>query len=146
MKQFLELFNPLPGNHYLHITTASNEISKTLQEILSVVDGKLNLVLYNEENLDFTKPFRALPRDHDIVIFQDVFQAHKYKSTILKLAYTTLANNANIIILEKKGVMDINETKEILEKHEFRSSNEIDILDGYDLVIAKKMHMWGNGL
>jgi hypothetical protein len=65
---------------------------------------------------------------------------------ILKLAYTTLANTANIVIIEKKGVMDIEAVKTMLEEHEFRASNEIDIIDGYDLVMAKKMHMWGAGL
>ncbi|MDQ1245442.1 MAG: hypothetical protein QG565_1783, partial [Campylobacterota bacterium] len=34
----------------------------------------------------------------------------------------------------------------LLEEFEFRAPNEIDIVEGYDLIIAKKMHMWGNGL
>jgi hypothetical protein len=42
--------------------------------------------------------------------------------------------------------MDIESTKELLEKFEFRAPNEIDVIDEYDLVMAKKMHMWGNGL
>ena len=37
-------------------------------------------------------------------------------------------------------------TKEMLEEFEFRSPNEIDVLPEYDLVMAKKLHMWGNGL
>jgi hypothetical protein len=48
--------------------------------------------------------------------------------------------------MEKKGVMDIEAIKTMLEEHEFRAPNEIDVIDGYDLVMAKKMHMWGNGL
>ena len=36
---------------------------------------------------------------------------------------------------------------EEMDKYErIKSSNDIDIVDGYDLIIAKKMHMWGNGL
>ena len=38
------------------------------------------------------------------------------------------------------------ETKEILEDFEFRVANYIDLVEGYDLIMAKKMHMWGNGL
>jgi len=146
LKQFLELFNPLPGNHYLQVTTYEDEITSALSSLMDSVDGELNIVLYNEENLDFSKPFRARPRDHDIVIFQDIFYAHENQKMLLKLAYTTLANTANIIIMEKKGVMDIEVLKTTLEEFEFRAPNEIDIVDGYDLVIAKKMHMWGNGL
>jgi len=42
--------------------------------------------------------------------------------------------------------MNIEKTKELMEKFEFRSPNEIDILDEFDLGMTKKMHMWGNGL
>ena len=42
--------------------------------------------------------------------------------------------------------MDIEAMKEMLEEFEFRAANEIDVLPEYDLVMAKKMHMWGNGL
>jgi len=114
--------------------------------LMNGVDGVLNLALYNDENLDFTQPFRAKPRNHDIVVLKDIFYAHKNQSMILKLTYKTLVNTANIIIMEKKGVMDIEALKTTLEEFEFRAPNDIDIVDGYDLVMAKKMHMWGNGL
>jgi len=42
--------------------------------------------------------------------------------------------------------MDIEAMKEMLEEFEFRAANDIDVVEGYDLVMAKKMHMWGNGL
>jgi len=48
--------------------------------------------------------------------------------------------------MEKKGLMNIEEIKQILEENEFRAANQIDVLEKYDLVMAKKMHMWGNGL
>ena len=146
LDQFLELFNPLPGNHYLQVTTSKDEISSALESLMDKVDGEFNLVLYNEENLNFSQPFRAIPRDNDIVVIKDVFSQHENKEMLLKLAYLTLANTANVIILEKKGLLDVEITKELLEKFEFRAPNDIDILDGYDLIMAKKMHMWGNGL
>lgn len=146
LDKFLQLFNPYPGNHYLQICKEENEITKELKLLLKRVEGKLNLALYNEQNLNFSQAFRASPRMHDIVIIQDVFSKHENPNIILKLAYQTLANSANIIILEKKGSINIASTKILLEELEFRAANEIDIVDGYDLVIAKKMHMWGNGL
>ena len=146
LEQFLQLFNPLPGNHFLQITTAEDEITKALSLMLEGVDGELDLALYNEDNLDFSKPFRAPARSNDMVIFKDVFHAHKNQKMILKIAYTSLANTADIIIMEKKGVMDVQAMKEMLEEFEFRAANDIDVVEGYDLVIAKKMHMWGAGL
>ena len=161
LKQFLELFNPLPGNQYLQVTTKPDETTTALSKIIKEVDGEFNLVVYDENDLDieelypdakikyikdFSHPFRALPRTHDIVIFKDFFHLHQNQKAIIKIAYATLANTADIIIMQEKGTMDIESLKEFLTEMEFRSANEIDLLDGYDLVMAKKMHMWGNGL
>ena len=161
LEQFLQLFNPLPGNHYLQVTTRPDETTKALCELIQGVDGEFSLALYDENDLDiesdfpnakiqhvknFTHPFRAIPRNHDIVIFKDFFHLHENPKMMLKIAYTTLANTANIIIMQKKGTMDIEAIKTLLEEYEFRSPNDIDVLEEYDLVMAKKMHMWGNGL
>jgi hypothetical protein len=161
LNQFLELFNPLPGNHYLQVTTQPDETTLALQKLIDEVDGEFRLAIYaqDEFTLDsglsktktqfvkkFNTPFRALPRDNDIVIFKDILSKHTNPKLLLKIAYTTLANTADIIIMEKKGTMDIEATKELLEAFEFRAANAIDVVDEYDLVMAKKMHMWGNGL
>jgi len=161
LKQFLELFNPYPGNHYLQITTEVDEITDAFSKLMKGVDGELSIVLYSEEENDlsskypdakiqyiknFKQPFRALPRTHDIVLLQNVLHQHENQKGILKIAYATLANAANIIIMQKKGTMNIEATLNILEEFEFRSQNYIDILPEYDLVMAKKLHMWGNGL
>ena len=164
LKQFLELFNPYPGNSYLEISDGASEITSALEELLHSVDGNLDLVIYNDNNKsqnnpktnfpnskiqeisNLSKPFRAMPRSADIVIFKDIFHLHQNQDIILKIAYTALANTADIIIMQKKGTMNIEVTYEMLEKFEFRASNYIDVLAEYDLVMAKKMHMWGNGL
>jgi len=161
LKQFLELFNPYPGNNYLQVTTEVDETTDAFYELMKGVDGVLNLVIYKEEeqelsnkfpdaNIQYIKnlkqPFRALPRSNDIVVFKDIFHLHESQKGILKIAYTTLANAADIIIMQKKGTMDIEATLKLLEEFEFRSQNYIDVLPEYDLVMAKKMHMWGNGL
>ena len=154
LKQFLELFNPLPGNHYLQVTTSPDETTHALSQLMSDVDGELGLVVYNEEDdidfktefpdvklqyiKSFKQPFRAIPRNYDIVVFKDFFHLHENPKMVLKIAYTTLANTANIIIMQKKGTMDIEALKDMLEEFEFRASNEIDVLPEYDLVMAKK--------
>ena len=146
LTKFLELFNPLPGNHYLHVTKELNSISDTLSKLLLSVQGELNVEILSDNDLENAKPFRALPRDNDMVIFQDIYSKHKNQSNILKIAYRTLANTAELIIIEKKSVLDIDSLKKSLEEHEFRTPNHLDILEGHDIIIAKKMHMWGNGL
>ena len=146
LDKFRELFTPLPGNHYLHVSTCKDEIVELFHAMMDGVDGELNTAYYNEDNLQLNQPFRARARDHDIVVLKDVFSQHKNPDMLLKISYLTLANTANIIILEKKGLLNIEQMKEKLEEFEFRAANSIDIVDGYDLIMAKKMHMWGNGL
>lgn len=161
LTNFLKLFHPLPGNHYLQVTTTPDESTKALSELIQTVDGVFNLVVYNAKEIElqekfphtkiqyihnFKQPFRALPRTHDVVVFKDIFHLHANPKGILKIAYTTLANAAHIIIMQKKGTMDIEAIKTLLEEFEFRAPNEIDVHPDYDLVMAKKMHMWGNGL
>jgi len=153
-----ELFNPLPGNRYLEVTTNIDEISYFLAELMEDVGGRFNIALYdnseavpdikaNISNIADTRTLpRAMPREHDMVVLKDIYAIHEDKSALLSLVYRTLANAAHIIVLEKKGSIDTKELMQRLEEFEFRAANEIDIVEGYDLVMAKKMHMWGNGL
>jgi len=45
LKQFLELFNQYPGNSYLEISNGVSEITIALEDLLSQVDGNLDLVM-----------------------------------------------------------------------------------------------------
>lgn len=151
-----ELINPLPAYKILHVSDRVDFLADDLKAILDEVDGVLNLALYESSDLmedvkiqylsNYDEMFRALPRDHDIVIFYNTFFKHQKQELMIKNAYHTLANAAFLIIIEPKGLMDITFVKDRLENLEFRAPNEIELLDGYDLVMAKKMHMWGNGL
>ena len=159
LKQFLELFNPNPGNRYIQVVDKFDETTVAIENILNRVDGELHLVCYGEPKSQYNNfktsiqyienlktPFRALPREHDIVILKNILHIHNNPELLLRISYTTLANNANLIIMQDKNTMQVEELKELLEKFEFRSANYIDVLSEFDLVVAKKMHMWGNGL
>ena len=160
-KQFLELIQPQPGFKVLDVTAHADALTEAVLEhlkpfnqhrlALALYPGKHQLfesndVIKIQEIANYNLPFRALPRDNDIVIIRDVFHKHTQAERVLKSIYTTLANTGDIIIITKSEDADVEAQKEILERLEFRSANSIDILDGYTLVMAKKMHMWGNGL
>ena len=162
LKQFMELFRPLPGNRYIQVTTEIDATTEALSKLLEGVGGELRLALYYdmqapqiphefahakiEQIGNFVHPFRALPREHDKVILKDIYAAHHNKEALLKTAYTTLANTAEIVIMQKQGVLNLEELHEALLACEYRAPNTVDVLEGYDIVVAKKMHMWGNGL
>jgi len=159
MKQFLELFSPQPANSYLLVTTHIDEVAEALADKLREFDGTLHVSLYPGEHQeiqrdniklqevkDFNTPFRALPRSFDAVIFQDFYHLHQHKERIIKLAYNALANTADIVIMQEVDTMNVEAMLEMLENSEYRAGNKIDVSPKYDLVMAKKMHMWGNGL
>ncbi len=159
MQQFLELFNPYPGNQFLLLTTHSDVITTALAEILGKVDGTLSLHCFPGEHetvvaknvkrhdiADFKSSPRALPRSNDMVILQDLYHRHETPERIMKQMYATLANTGDIVIMQRRGTMDVAAMLAMLEAFEFRAGNAIDCHPDYDLVMGKKMHMWGNGL
>ena len=160
-KQFLELIKPQPGFKVLDITSHADGLTEAVKSHLEPYPRhRLGLALYPGEHQhfdagdalkiqnipNFGAPFRALPRDNDIVIIRDVLHQHSQAERILKAIYTTLANTGDIIVVTTDENADIEAQKEMLERLEFRAPNSIDILEGYTIVMAKKMHMWGNGL
>ncbi len=162
LSQFLELFTIQPGYRYIQVTTEVDETTSALYELLTNNNAEFRIAYYSEDEMPdlaseypeatiqhvkrFNMPYRALPRDNDMVIYKDIFSKHDKQDLLLKTAYTTLANTADIIIMEKEGVLDIQKMIELYEKFEYRAANHMNILEGYDIFMAKKMHMWGNGL
>ena len=163
METFLALFQPQPGYKILDITAHSDALSSLLVRTLAPVGGRLDLVRYPGEHMsvtaaegmtlqvqeiaDFEKPFRALPRDNDIVFIRDVLHRHRYPERVLKAIYTTLANAAEVVIVTSLENADTDGQLALLEAVDFRAGNSIDgMIEGMSVVTAKKMHMWGNGL
>jgi len=156
MQQFLELFHPNPGNAYLLVTSDIDTIAEALFSKIDDVDGKCGIALYGDGEFEgakvqhipsLSKPFKTQPREYDRVIFYNILTKHTNKELLLKLAYRTLSNAAEVIIVEQKDTLHVEKTKELLESCEYRAPNHIeDILEGFDVFTARKMHMWGNGL
>jgi len=147
----------------MDITAHTDAVSAMLLGRLGEVSGRLSLAQYpgTHETLppvegaklqqqsvpDYAKPFRALPRDNDIVFIRDVLHRHTAPERLLRAIYTTLANAAEVVIITEAGAADAREQLDMLEKAEFRAANIIEgIVAGATVVTAKKMHMWGNGL
>ena len=158
----MELFSVQPGYRYIQVTTEVDDTTSALYDLLTQNNAEMRIAYYAEESMpdlssiypkakiqhvkNFNFPYRALPRDNDIVIYKDIFTKHNKQELLLKTAYTTLSNTADIIIMEKNGVLDVEVMMELFEKFEYRAANHMNILEGYDIFMAKKMHMWGNGL
>jgi hypothetical protein len=116
-------------------------------DIASYTDNVFKLD--NIGRCDFIKDYdsfpRFTPRDYEYVILKDTLSIHSNPIKLLQGIYRSMENSAEIIVLQTSELLF--DTEAMLEECEFRSANKIyGILENYDGVVAKKMHMWGNGL
>lgn len=142
-EQFVSLFEQTPSLCLLHIQNSCPFLNKTLEELKNKNDG----ILINKELKDINcDRFRLKTREFEFVILSNSFSACTNKKQFLSSCYHSLENSAYIIIIEDKNKNNTQEIIELLDEVEFRVANSIDIFENYNLIMAKKLHMWGNGL
>ena len=140
---FKGLFQPFINIQILHINNNISFLTPTLEEIASSLEGKIEYKEFMDEK---SARLRASSREFEYIILSDILSFCPNKEKILKLMYKALENSANIIILEKKSNENLEEIKELLDKCSFVAINNIELFDEYNLITAKKMHMWNAGL
>jgi len=153
------LLHPTPHTKIMVVTSHLDAMAEELGNFLAPYEGLIDVSLFpgDHQSLkpfhktftikDYKSPAGGIPRDYAAVIVQDVLHLHESPQKFLQLIYRTLLNASEIIIVQKNGSMRITEVEEMLDQVEFRAINTIvDLIDGYDVIVAKKMHMWGNGL
>lgn len=161
MSSFCNLFQTSPQMKILVATSHADPLIEEICTYLEPFNATVDLSLYPGEHdayssaiigkvdtiKDFSSPIRSATRDYETIILQDVVHLHSLPLKLLQLVYRSLENSAEIIIVQSKGGMETSEIEAMLDKSEFRAANTIcDLIEGYDVIVAKKMHMWGNGL
>jgi hypothetical protein len=161
MTSFCDLFQTSPQMKILVATSHSDTLIEEVCTFLEPFNATVDISLYPGEHeeysasvigkkdtiKDFNSPIRCATRDYETIILQDVLHLHALPLKLLQLIYRSLENSAEVIIVQKCGAMESAEIEAMLEKSEFRAANTIrDLIAGYDVIVAKKMHMWGNGL
>ena len=107
------------------------------------IDGKLTHKEFS--SIDIEK-FRLTARESEYVVVSDCFNFTFDFDKFIKVLYHSLENSANIILISKKRDNNLLLMVDLLDRNDFRATNSIDIFHDYFVVVAKKMHMWGNGL
>lgn len=161
MISFCDLLHPSPQMKILIATSHADALIDEIGTYLEPFNATVDLSLYPGEHSqhlspliskvdtikDFNSPIRSATRDYETIILQDILHLHTSPLKLLQLVYRSLENSAEIIIVQSKGGMETSEIETMLEKSEFRAANTIgDLIEGCDVIVAKKMHMWGNGL
>lgn len=153
------LLHPTPHTKIMVVTSHLDSMVEELGNFLAPHKGLIDVSLFpgDHQNLppfhktftikDYKSPAGGIPRDYAAVVVQDVLHLHESPHKFLELLYRTLLNASEIIIVQKNGAMPFPEVESLLDQVEFRAINAItDLIEGYEVIVAKKMHMWGNGL
>jgi len=140
---FISIFQNTPALALLYVGEKNNNIVSSLTTLSQNNNGSLKIKYIQDINC---LKFKLTPREYEYAILQNTLVTCDNKNQFLKIVYHSLENSAQIIILEDKKTSDINQIKELLEQSNFLAINDIDIFEQYNLIIAKKMHMWSAGL
>jgi len=144
IESFLSLFNVTPNTSILHISNNCFDITSTIENFSNTINGKLIYKDFHTLNLE---RFRLIAREFEYAIISECLDGIGDKDKFIQEVYHSLENSANVILIENKNNNNNIETMiHLLDSNDFRATNAIDIFEDYHLVIAKKMHMWGNGL
>jgi hypothetical protein len=135
---FKSLFDNTPSLALLYFKDANGVFENTLNEIVEKNFGTIKTIEDNYTKRVFSS------REYEYAIIEDIFD--EIDDKFIKKVYHSLENSAFIILISKKDKKSILELSEILDNNDFRAINSIDIFEEYNLVMAKKLHMWGNGL
>jgi len=153
------LLHPTPHTKIMVVTSHLDSMAEELGSFLEPHQGLIDLSLFPGEHQslstfhkiftikDYKSPAGGVPRDYAAVIVQDVLHLHESPQKFLQLIYRTLLNASEIIIIQGNGSMNIAEVEALLDQVEFRAINTMtDLIEGHEVIVGKKMHMWGNGL
>ncbi len=140
---FKELFADYPNIAILHVNNSLDIITSTLEEIKNKNEGNIKYIPFIDEK---SARLRPTAREYEYVVLGDILSYCPNKDKILKLMYKAIENSGNIIILEKKSNDNLYELLELIENIGFQAVNNIDLFDEFNLITAKKMHHWDNGL
>jgi len=141
-EQFGELLESSPNIAILNIDNGFEEITSFLKDFISQNNGELTYKKISEID---TRRFRLKDRNFEYAVISNCMASIENQEQFIKAVYHSLENSAFIILLEKKENSDISRMCELLDKCNFRAVNSIDIFQSYNLVMAKKLHMWGAG-
>ncbi len=140
LEEFGSLFNLTPSVNILHYIEVSNEITQKLESIVLPFGGKVKTIENNPPLNHLRKEAKHHGFDYAIVSCSIV--DHDDQNNFMNLISKSLRDSGYMIILEKKE-KTLNSVYELLEKYDYGAVNSINIFEEYNLIMAKKLHMWG---
>ena len=139
LEEFSSLFDLTPNIPILNINTTNKDISNTLENLIKPFNGHVtNIQSTNERELK--AKIKRAAYDYGI-IYNSILNADN-KETLMELINIGIRDSGYIIVIEDKE-KDDNKIYALLEEFDYGAIGSIDIFKNYNLIMAKKVHMWG---
>jgi len=139
LEEFLCLFDVTPNVSVLDLNIQCDDITKTLNSLVSPFDGTvttINTNILNELKIKIRKS------NYDYGVISNSILDSTDNETLMKIITGGIRDSGHIIILEKKD-KDLEEIYNLLEEYDYGAISSIDIFEEYSLIMGKKLHMWG---
>ncbi|MEA3354088.1 MAG: hypothetical protein U9Q33_09765 [Campylobacterota bacterium] len=139
LKEFYQLFDMAPNLAILDINNNYINMTQALNDLVLDIEGNITTVEYT--NLDKEKA-KIRKAAYEYGVISDCFLESEDKRSMMELINRGVRDSGHIIILEKKG-KSLQEIYTLFEEFDIGAVSIIDIFKEYDLIMGKKLHMWG---
>jgi len=139
LEEFLCLFDVTPNVTVLDLNIQCDDITKTLNSLVSPFDGTvttINTTILKELKIKIRKS------NYDYGVISNSLLDSTNSDTLMQIITAGIRDSGYIIILEKKD-KDLEEIYNLLEEYDYGAISSIDIFEDYSLIMGKKLHMWG---
>lgn len=164
LKQLLQIVGPYPSTSVAHFSDMDIAFSKTVYEYCKERDYSYQLnctdpSFYTQANETFTgcdgirtidfslnRPRYIIQGKTYEFVFVTVDFSKVSRDLFLKKTHEILRNAGNIILFLPKMSNAVRyEWEKLLEENYYVATNTInDLFEGFDVLISKKMHGWGD--
>lgn len=139
IEEFYSLFDLTPSITVLDLNNKNSNITAQLNDLVAPYDGKITTISHKVLNELRGKIKRS---NYDYAVVVDTILHSEDKNLLMKIISMGIRDSGYIIILEPKD-KPLAQIYELLEEFDYGAISSIDIFEEYNLIMGKKLHMWG---
>ncbi|MEA3554924.1 MAG: hypothetical protein U9R39_11090 [Campylobacterota bacterium] len=139
LEDFKSLFSFTPSISILSLNNDTNKINESLNQFVSPYNG--NVTSLDTEVLKILRA-KVKRSSYDYAVVHDAILKSEDKNILMKIISSGIRDSGYIIFLEEKD-KSFDEIYNLLEEFDYGAVSSIDIFENYNLIIGKKLHMWG---
>lgn len=139
LNDFSSLFDLTPSISILDLNNDNTGVTTQLNHIVLPFEGQTITIKPTNINKFRTKIKRS---NYDYGVISNTILDFEDKNTLMKIITMAIRDAGYIIIIEEKTKCT-NIIYELLEEFDYGAISTIDIFNNYNLIMGKKLHMWG---